>query len=264
MKRFILLLFSFVIIWSISVADTLSIDLDTASEDDVGAMIDELSQIRVNMIRERLAANPIQPTEEGAFTFRDIPWKSTKAQAEAIMGLSANREQPNIFIPIEVVEFPSSRYGVVKGETGVDARYSKLNVAGYQATMYCEFIYPIEDGVIIRDPELAQLYMGYYWISNEDYTDIEGVLGDLETKLSNVYGKPNDATTDYHTIKKWTDAYGNTIVLIASINMYDVAIAYIAADADESVEAMSNAVQNEIIKQEELERLKNSTNVDGL
>ena len=266
MKRYVTLVLVLILSMccAVSFADTLSIDPSTATESEVTDMINTLSQLRVDMIRTRLAANPIQATDKDTYTFRNVPWYSTKAQAESIMSLSSSYARDNIYETIEVVKYPSTRYGEVEGNTGIDARYSKLMVAGYKAAMYAEFIYPIENGIIIRDPELAQLYMGYYWISDDDYTDIPAVYSDLETKLTGVYGSPIDATTEYHSIRKWVDGSGNTIVLIASRNMYDVAIAYIAAGADARVEEMKTAVHNEALQQEELERLNNSTNVDGL
>ena len=264
MKRFLVLLLALIMLCSISVAETLSIDPSTATESEVTDMINTLSQLRVDMIRARLAANPIQATDKDTYTFRNVPWYSTKAQAESIMGLSSSRTSDNIYETIEVIEYPSTRYGEVEGNTGIDARYSKLAVAGYQANMYAEFIFPIENGIIIRDPELAQFYMGYYWISNNDYTDIPAVFEDLHTKLTGVYGASMDASTNYHSIRKWVDGAGNSIVLIASTNWNHIAIAYIATGADARVEAMKAAIHEEAVQREELERLNNSTNVDGL
>ena len=57
--------------------------------------------------------------------------------------------------------------------------------------------------------------MGYYWISDDDYTDRNAVFADLETKLTGLYGEPTDVPKTYHTTKKWQDSSGNTIILTA-------------------------------------------------
>lgn len=265
MKRFFILLFTFVLFTTISIADTLSLDTETASENDVCQMIDTLSELRLTMIRERLAANPVQPTDKDTYTFRNIPWNSTKPDAEKIMGLASSSIRNYAFEPLSLLTWSYIRGGSVDGDTGIDARYKDINVAGYKSTMYLEFIYPLEDGIIVRDPTLAQLYMAYYYIDDDDYQDLTLVYSDIERKLSEVYGPSIDATDNYHYIKKWSDSYGNSIYLTADKDdWYNVTIGYVASGAEERVEAMKTAVFDEVAQKEELERINNSNNVDGL
>lgn len=262
MKKVLSLALSLCLMCSAAGAEILTIDTETASESELTTMIDTLDKVRQEKIVERLSATPIQPTDEDTYTFKGAPWYCTKSQAEKIWKQKSNYDYSSIRT-VDILEYPNFD-SKVAGESGIDVRYGMTSVAGYSARMIAEFVYPIEDGIIIRDNDSAQLYMAYYWISNDDYTDISGIYNDLESKLTSIYGTPDDASDKYHLKKEWSDKSGNRILLTVNTSMYNITIGYLVSDAEERVEAMKEAIDNEAIRQEQLDRLNNSNNVDGL
>ncbi len=243
MKKVLSLALSLCLMCSAAGAEILTIDTETASESELTTMIDTLDKVRQEKIVERLSANPIQPTDKDTYTFKGAPWYCTKSQAEQIW----NQKSPYI----------------IELSTGIQVLYKNTNVAGYSATIYTRFIFPIEDGIIIRNNDLAQLYEATYWVSN-DYIDLPGIYEDLESKLTSIYGIPHDASDKKYLKKEWFDKSGNQISLAASTSTYDITLTYSASDAKERVEALREAITNETILKEQLDRLNNSNNVDGL
>lgn len=252
MKKVLSLALSLCLMCSVAVAEILTIDTETASESELTTMIDTLDKVRQEKIIERLSANPIQPTDEDTYTFKGAPWYCTKSQAEQIWNQKSSFANSAIY-STHVFELSYC----------IEVLYKNTNVAGYSATIDTRFIFPIEDGIIIRNNELAQLYRAAYWIS-DDYKDLPAIYEDLESKLTSIYGTPHDASDKKYFTKEWSDKSGNQISLSASTSTYNITITYVASDAEERVAAIKEAITNEEIRKEQLDRLNNSNNVDGL
>lgn len=252
MKKVLSLALSLCLMCSAAGAEILTIDTETASESELTTMIDTLDKVRQEKIVERLSANAIHPTDEDIYTFNSAPWYCTKSQAEQIW----NQKSPYANFDIRSTYIFELSYGI-------QVLYKNTNVAGYSATINTKFIFPIEDGIIIRNNDLAQLYEAAYWIS-DDYKDLPGIYEDLESKLTSIYGTPHDASDKRYFRKEWSDKSGNQISLSASTSTYNIAISYVASDAEERVATIKEAITNEEIRKEQLDRLNNSDNVDGL
>ena len=118
------------------------------------------------------------------------------------------------------------------------------------------YVYPIEEGVIIRDADLAMIVFVEYIIF--DVSDASKVVDDLTNKLVKLYG--NYQIDDGARI--WFDNNNNAIqVNPASTRIY---IIYTSEMADRMIDSANQVRNAEVAEQEELLRIQNQNNYDGL
>ena len=250
MKRILSVLLSLLLILALTapaLAEVLTIDLENATDDEITAAYELLKAERLARLKKASAANhEVQPAD--GITFRSVPWGSTRAEAEAIIGPSSSTNA-NITV---------RRSTVNTDGVGIRTTYKNWTVAGYQ-THSAEFnyVYPVVDGMLLRDNNLAVLYLGEYqfW----DIGDVNAVMEDLTAKLSGLYGACTVGSGDKRT---WTDAYGNSIELSYVGNR--IYLLYFSAEAENLLGAAKQAIADERAEQEELLRIQNQNNTDGL
>lgn len=208
-------------------------------------------------------------------TFRNIPWWSTKAETEKQL-IDEGAEILNSSFTNDILRMSGIHFAnVTSGNDRVDgggivARYSGIKVAGYtpSETKAC-YIYTLnDDGTINKDENTAQFYFGWYTFDTPEYIDGEGVYNDLASKLQSLYGEGiTNAESDYYTTIIWTDSTNNQIQLLLGGKQSDykyVTLGYMASGADEKLNEMQVAIDEEAIRMEAIEREKNKTDVSGL
>ncbi len=250
MKRFyylVVLLFMTSIICPSAVADTLSIDLDSASYEEIVSAYDLLKSARLTKLKEIYeSTHEIEPVT--GIAFRGVPWGSTKKDTESILGVGA---PAGSYITV-------SRGTVNTDGIGIQTRYEDWTLAGYPIE-YAEvnYIYPVVDGVMLRNDDIAILYLAEYDIW--DIGDTNAVVEDLTNKLSKLYGS---YTTGIRDTRTWTDISNNMIEL--SYSSSRVYLIYSSAQAEELLGYGRQAIQDERKEQEELLRIQNQNNTNGL
>lgn len=215
--------------------------------------------------------------EENTFTFRNIPWNSTKTEAEQLLVSDGAQIQQAAFkdniLRLSGINFLNTTSGSDRVDGGgIVGRYTGLKVAGYDISEAgaC-YIYNLnEDGTIDRNEEDAQFYFGWYAFDSNDYADAPGVYTDLSSKLTSLYGAgAEDTESDYFDTTTWNDNEGNVIRLLLGGKAMDegrqyVSLGYITYDADERLDEMKEALYLEEKALEQEEREKNASNTDGL
>ena len=122
---------------------------------------------------------------------------------------------------------------------------------------YVNYVYPVLDSKLLRDEDLAVMcYCTYVF---EDIGDVNAVRDDLTRKLTLLYGAYSHGSNDSRT---WTDESGHYIRLTSGSS--SVYLHYVHADADALVGAAEQAIAAERAEQEELLRIQNQNNTDGL
>ena len=180
-------------------ADTLTIDLDAADYDEVVSAIGTLKALRLQMLREKYADSQTITAADG-ISFRGIPWGAARSEAEKIVGLANSVRRSHIL---------NTKAQAYTNGMGIDDQYSDWTAAGYAVT-YCDlyYVYPVLDGMLIRDDALARFYMGQYDIRS--LGDINAALADISGKLVKLYGGYSIANNGDFI---WTDDLGNTLIL---------------------------------------------------
>lgn len=232
---------------TVTLAETITIDLETASYEEIVVAYDMLKNERIERLKENFASeHQIQPAS--GITFRNVPWGSTRTETEAILG---NGSSSGSYIT-------ASRGSVYTDGIGVQTKYKNWTLAGYPL-QYAEvnYVYPVVDGMLIRDDSSAILYLAEYDIW--DVGDTNAVVEDLTTKLSGLYGTYISGSWGERT---WTDENGNYIEL--SYSSSRVYLIYSSAQAEELLGRAYQAIQDERREQEELLRIQNQNNTDGL
>lgn len=213
--------------------------------------------------------------ENLSFAFRNIPWWSTKVDAEKQLVTEGTEIRTAAFkdniLRMSGIDYASSTGAKDRVEGGgTVVSYSNLKVAGYtpSETEAC-YIYTLnDDGSINKDKDAAQFYFGWYTFESRDYADGEGVFNDLLQKLQSLYVEGTiNSDDDYFTTSTWTDSDNNQIRLLLGGKNKDykyVTLGYIAAGADEKLDEMQAAVDAENVASEAAEREKNKEDVSGL
>lgn len=227
-------------------ADTIIIDTETASYEEIAAACELLEAARIELLKDSFAReHEVQPLH--GITFRGVPWGSTRLEAEAILG-PASGSRSFVY---------SGFITIYTDGRGLSEYYTGGSVAGYAVPEFTvDYVYPVLDGRLLRDNNLAVICAGRYVI--EDVGDVHAVMEDLTAKLSSLYGS---FTQSVHG-RRWTDAQGNTITLDAGDT--SVYLLYYPSCRDDLLNAAEQAIADERAAQEELLRIQNQNNTDGL
>ena len=249
MRRLLANLLAFLLLTSsttTAMAEVITIDTETATYEEIVAAYELLKLERVARLKESFTeSHEIYPLE--GITFRDVPWGSTPGEAEAILGPASGSRS-----------FVYSGFVTIYTDgRGLSTYYNGGSVAGYAVPrITLDYVYPVLDGKILRDDSLAVICSGRYVI--EDVGDIHAVMDDLTAKLSTLYGS---YTQSIHG-RLWTDIKGNTITLQGGDT--SVYLLYYPSYRDALLEAAAQAIAAERAEQEELLRIQNQNNTDGL
>lgn len=177
--------------------------------------------------------------------FRGIPWGTTRSEVEQQIGITSRQST-----------YLSKLNRVIGEDIGISTSYSTFQLAGYSVSTDVNYVYPIEEGVIIRDADLAMIVFVEYIIF--DVSDASKVVDDLTNKLVKLYG--NYQIDDGARI--WFDNNNNAIqVHPASTRIY---IIYTSEMADRMIDSANQVRNAEVAEQEELLRIQNQNNYDGL
>ena len=201
------------------------------------------------------------------YLFRNIPWYSTKTTAsDALDSLKTSRNSSNTTMPDWFQKWSNITGDYKVEEAGAYVGYSGVTVAGYNASLYTYYMYPIVDGRVSRNDDNAEFYLAIY--DFEKLTDMQAVYDDLVQKLTGLYGESTalnnpDSWTDF-TGRLWTADDGSQIWLRKFNDNNKVKLSYIAPNSTERLQALEAQITQEKIEAEELERKNNETNTDGL
>lgn len=211
-------------------------------------------------------------------TFRDIPWYSTKTEAEKILADGGATAEDGIWenyaYRMSGIDWIRSmgRNDFVDGG-GFHGTYSGVNVAGYDVSdTYACYIFTIdEQGNINKTVDDAQFYFGWYTFDSNDFADGEEIYNDLSEKLTSLYGEGvSDTENKYHSTVTWHDDENNQIrLLLGNKNTegaYEryVTLGYMAADAEDRLDEIEAILNEEDIASEAEDREANQDNVSGL
>lgn len=242
-----------------------SLDIQALSDADLSSEIERLTSEKIKRLKMQVPATG--RTEDGAIVFRGVPWYSTRKETERLLGMSSSTKGPNDIYRMDAIDYD----GITMGNERVDdlggcmAYYSELTIAGLKpSSSYICYLYPIVDGIIIRDDSLAEIYFGYYKFRQDDFGDFNAIYEELYRKLTDTYGKAAEMNDKYHYKAKWSDQYGNYIQLMMTDDKDYVALGYMAGDADQKLDEMIAAIQNEKAAEELLKHKENVDNYDGL
>lgn len=246
MKRILALVLAF-LLSSFALADVIEIDTETATLSEIDAALIALTEER--NARLRAEAEKIEhPEMKDAILFRDVPWYSTKSEAESILGMVGGFHQ-------DMQELPR---GAVYQGIGTQVYYDgRLNVAGYYPTVRMFYVYPVIDGSLVKDKDLAMFYLAAYKFSPIDYGDTESIKNELLVKIKDVYGDPSYVDGDYY----WVDSYGNTLKLF---NNTWLQLSYYVHDAVELLEKADYVLDQERAAEEEQQRAMHTYDYEGL
>lgn len=225
-------------------AEILTIDLDNASYEEIDNAYQQLKQERLDKIKEKFKET-YEPEPKSDIMFRGIPWGTTRSEVEQQIGL-----------PSQVFEYLAEENLVISSETGIKTSYYGIQLAGYSATANINYVYPVVDGRMLHDKDLAAMAYVEYVLWNVG--DGNMIAEDLTQKLVQLYG-------DYQTHSKrrvWYDNANNEIEMrIYSNSVY---IYYISRNSEQMINVAEKALDAELAEQEEILRLQNQNNYDGL
>ena len=220
---------------------------------------------------QKLNESDKTPVSEKEILFRGIPWgtkmtivqeslsKEGKDNARGLLG--QRHEMHNLRsagIDYSVVELRVP-------EAGDRGWFYNINLAGYTTEeTYTFYIYPIENGQLVRSEVEAEFYFGYYLFRPGALSDYVATYDDLKAKLSSIYGEGVE-TEEYSAMKTiWTDKDGNKAVLRRSLNYDIINLGYIAGYADERLLEAKAIIDAEALEAERIKREQNADNTTGL
>jgi len=211
-----------------------------------------------------------ETTNEKPIRFRGLEWYITKKEAEAALIAEGASKALLSSSEGDIYRLSAIDYlGTTMGSDRVDGGgfrelYRGLNVAGYKTDVYACYYYQNKDNIIDRDEDSAIFYFGWYEFDYGDFSDYVAIFDDLKTKLSSLYGEPENKKDKYHTIATWTDSDGNTLQLLTNNEYEYISLGYIAADADARLDQLQTALDAEAAALEAIEIEKNRDNTTGL
>lgn len=209
--------------------------------------------------------------DDKAISFRGFDWYTTKQDVEGQLfseGASSGGwfSNSNDIYRLSGTDYANVTMGSDRVDGGgIREWYANVSVAGYNpSNTYACYVYAIQDGKIVYDENLAELYFGWYTFESDNFADFDGIFDDLNAKLTNLYGKGKKKATKYNTYITWTDKKKNMIRLYINDNKDYVTLGYIAGDAEKRLDAISKALAKEAKEKEKVEREKNKDNNSGL
>ena len=249
MKKILVLILCCLVITGQSVlAETLTIDLDNTSIDELTDAINTLAAVRLQLVTERFK-NEHTAQSSGNISFRGIPWVETRENVDKIMNQTKYANKGFIY---------NTEGRVYTNGIGLYDEYRGLTLVGYDVTQ-CRlfYVYPTVEDVLIRDDNIALFYYADYYVAN--LGDISAAQNDITDKLTKLYG---NYTNDKNGDRRWTDDQGNTIILHTWENTFD--LTYYYAKSETLLHAADHAVDLENAEKEEQNRAENQDNYDGL
>ena len=223
------------------------LDLNTASYEDMAASYVRLKNYMIERLKEQFVSTREIESAEG-ITFKDIPWGSTKKEVESIIG-KGNKTS----------SYVSVKRGTVNTDgIGKQITYENWTLTGYPVFWTeVNYVYPVIDGIMLRDDDLAVLYLVEYDLF--DIGDENAVVEDLTSKLTKLYGS---YSTGNRNTRTWVDKNNNSIELSSSKTR--VYLVYSSAQKDILLGNAQQIVEAERKEQEEILRIQNQDNTDGL
>ena len=252
--------------------------LNCSSNDFLNGFLDGLNGEIVTdeeVTSENTSSGGTNGYENDSIMFRNIPWYSSKSEAEKILaeeGASIGTDSfKNHIRRMGGIDFINTMAGddYIEGG-GIVGNYEGITVAGYDPSeIGACYIYTLnDDGTINKNDNDAEFYFGWYAFDSRDYVDGAGVYDDLHQKLTSLYGEGiEDTESDYFNTITWYDSENNQIRLLLGGKQADykyVTLGYMAAGADERLDKMQNALDAEAAANEAAERESNRDNVSGL
>ena len=206
-------------------------------------------------------------------SFRGIPWYSKRSEAEAVILGDGENVVGSLGNPNEMDNLRGAfvwDYTMEDQEYKVDGAgcrgwYNHMDVAGYTPTfVWAYYLYPVQDGVLVKDDDEAEFYFAYYEFMAGDFSDYNAIYEDLAQKLETLYGKPEEKTSDFFKASIWSDNEDNKIVLSSLTQNDNVKLAYIAGEANDRLEEALSILDAEALSEENAEREENKNNTNGL
>lgn len=217
-------------------------------------------------------------TQNETLTFKGIAWN--QAIDDVAKELDAD---PNLTHGDEYIHENTTlenHLGYDYKNSGITMLY-KAKVAGYDAWLTAEFIYPIVDFVVDREYSDATLYAAIYNFSG--MSDYQAGYDDLCVKLSSLYG-PYETNTHKNILTgtessrgaKWVATDGSIIYLRMDKELFTgvangLYLIYESQETTDSLRHVENPddyrrSEEKRLKEEEEERLReeNQNNIDGL
>ena len=234
-------------------------------------LIQIIQQGNTNVVAVNNTSTTILSNTSDQITFRGLTWYITKAEAEKVLLSEGGRIagfslSDNDIFRMSATDYANIRFGSdVVENGGYKGWYSGLSVAGYNPSdTYVCYLYPIQNGKVIHDEEQTQLYFGWYTFDSRDFVDHEGIYNDLKNKITTLYGKGKQGKDTYHTTLTWKDRSGNQIRLLINDDETYVTLGYMAAHAEEKLDALEKALDKEKAASEQTARTNNTNNTSGL
>lgn len=248
-------------------------DFGTGTENAVMAY-QEANGLTATGIVDEATYNALYEGVENLFSFRGCKWYGTKEEIEQSFfneGANSNSTPSNEIYRLSATNVSPYSIRITWGKDhsrieggGIRVKYSGMSAAGYDIEdTYACYLYPIVNGQINHDDAMAEFYFGWYSFSSDYCTDHEGLYNDLTAKLTNLYGTGKTENDDFSAIT-WTDVQGNQIRLFMNADKSYVTLGYIAHDAEERLDAMEVALENEAKQEEARSREENASNTSGL
>lgn len=265
-RKVVIVLLVLVFVSSTAFAENIQIDFSVATDAELKEAILMLQAEQVARYKINLAKQEIFADTDG-ISFRNIPWFSTLESIESTLGQVSKYRSADDLRRLSYTDYSgvSSGRDRVDGDLGCNISYSGLSVAGYtpSSTRIC-YIFPIVEGQIVREFELAQMYMGYYEFEDEDCGDLVSIYDDLGNKLEKLYGEGKGSSDENFTNIVWQDADSNKIRLQVNGKATYLTLAYVASTADSRLDEMDEAYAVEKKQAEDAVRYENINNTDGL
>ena len=204
---------------------------------------------------------------ETPIKFRGIEWY-TKFP---IVNEMFEGNSPYVFENADIDSIEYAEWGGIftedrTNEAGVSVYYHDLDVAGYTAEVKAYYMYPVVNGVSVRETDEAEFYFAMYTF--EDYEDMDSVYADLKNKLVSLYGEGKQKRNGYYKESTyWEDARNNALWIVLDAEddiIREIRLAYTAGDAKDRLNELRAVLLSEKAAEEEDSRAQNTENTSGL
>ncbi len=220
-------------------------------------------------VSSSFAEAAVATQQQETFLFRSIPWYSTQKDAQnALSTLTTYSNYSQTTIPDWF-----QRWNNIDGDMTVEGggcytRYKNVSVAGYTASLYVYYMYPIVDGKTVKADDTAQMYLALYEFAT--LADMPAVYDDLVAKLTKLYGEsealnnPDNWTNFNGRLWKAVDGSQIWLRLFHMYGDYTLKLSYIAPDCTARLETLDAQLLQEKIDAEAEKRQQNQDNTEGL